>query len=144
MNKILIFGAIFCIIIGFYYFYNQQKNNSTEEIKTLSIEILQEGTGEPAKDKDELTTYYAVWSEDGNKLDFNFDESQPFVFTLGTGQIIKGLEEGMLGVKAGEKRKLKIPYYLAYGEEGMVLSSGGVVIPPKTNLIFEIEVISIQ
>ena len=81
------------------------------------ITDLIEGTGEPAKAGDTVSVYYVgVRSEDGTEFDNNFDGGQPYPVTLGTGSVIPGWEQGLLGVKAGGRRQLDIPAELAYGE----------------------------
>lgn len=137
MDKLLIAITIIILLSGAYFFYNNQ--NNMEEKENLKIEVLEEGSGEPAKEKDKITVHYTGWLEDGTKFDSSHDRGQPFVFTLGIGQVIKGWDEGMLNAKVGEKRKLIIPPSLAYGEEG-----SGSIIPPNSTLIFEVEIINIQ
>ena len=137
MNKSLVFIIITILLIIIYYFLNQQQNKEINN--DLIIEILEEGSGEPAKNKDRMTVHYTGWLTDGTKFDSSLDRGQPFVFTLGIGQVIKGWDEGVLNAKIGEKRKLTIPPSMAYGESGMKPA-----IPPNSTLIFEIEIINIQ
>ena len=144
MSKFLIFGTVVCVIAGSLYFYGQRKNIPAEEISGLLVETLIEGAGEPAKEGDELTIHYTLWFDNGDRFESSLDSGNPYVFILGSSQLIEGWNQGLLGAKVGETRKLNIPYNLAYGELGMVLSSGDVVIPSKTSLIFEIEVLDIQ
>ena len=136
MNKILVSIVTILVIIGSYFLYKQSTNIMEKE---LTIEVLTEGTGEPAKVKDKITVHYTGWLEDGTKFDSSVDRGLEFIFTLGVGQVIQGWDEGMLGAKVGEKRKLTIPSALAYGETGM-----GSIIPPNSTLIFEVEIINIQ
>ena len=136
MNKILVSIIAILVITGSYFLYKQSINNMEKE---LTIEVLTEGTGEPAKVKDKITVHYTGWLEDGTKFDSSVDRGLEFIFTLGVGQVIQGWDEGMLGAKVGEKRKLTIPSALAYGETGM-----GSIIPPNSTLIFEVEIINIQ
>ena len=106
------------------------------ELKTT---ILKEGEGEVvSKAGDVLTVHYTGTLENGEKFDSSVDRDQPFTFTVGVGQVIQGWEQGMVGMKIGEKKKLEIPAELGYGESG-----AGGVIPPNANLIFEVELISI-
>jgi FKBP-type peptidyl-prolyl cis-trans isomerase len=150
MKKTILILAII-IILGFAGFklfksFNNANLNpsptptSTAEnnMNGLSIEVLKEGIGEAAKNGDILTVHYTGTFQDGTKFDSSVDRDNPFSFTLGTGEVIKGWDLGVLGMKVGEKRKLTIPYNLAYGEMGQG------PIPPKATLIFEIELLSIN
>ena len=136
MNKILISIIVILVIIGSYFLYKQQTSNMEQE---LIIETLKEGTGEGAKANDKVTVHYTGYLEDGTKFDSSLDRDQAFIFTLGVGQVIKGWDEGMLGAKVGEQRKLTIPSALAYGERG-----AGQMIPPNATLVFEVEIVNIQ
>ena len=136
MNKILVPIIAILVITSSYFLYKQATNNMEQELK---IEVLKEGTGEPTKQGDKITVHYTGWLEDGTKFDSSVDRGPAFIFTLGVGQVIQGWDEGMIGAKVGEKRKLTIPSALAYGESGM-----GSIIPPNSILIFEVEVINIQ
>lgn len=114
---------------------NMQENQNNQELKT---EIIKEGTGEAAKNGDNVSVHYVGTLENGTKFDSSRDRGTPFAFTLGSGQVIKGWDLGVAGMKVGEIRKLTIPYTLAYGE------SGYGPIPAKATLIFEVELISIN
>jgi FKBP-type peptidyl-prolyl cis-trans isomerase len=106
----------------------------------LEYEELVQGSGPAAKAGNVLEVHYAGFLKaDGKKIDSSYDRQQPFTFTLGQGQVIKGWEEGIAGMKAGGKRKLIIPASLAYGERG-----AGGVIPPNSDLIFEVELLKIK
>lgn len=147
MNKniIIIPAAILVIIITVIYFFMQKNINTASlstanfEIQGMKVEILQQGTGDTAKSGDQITVNYIGTLQDGTKFDSSIDRGQPFTFTLGLNSVIRGWELGVVGMKAGEKRKLTIPPQLAYGEQG-----AGGVIPPNATLIFEIDLLEIN
>jgi FKBP-type peptidyl-prolyl cis-trans isomerase len=99
---------------------------------------LEEGKGPEAKAGEEVTVHYTGWLKDGKKFDSSKDRGKPFPVTVGVGQVIKGWDEGLQGMKAGGKRKLIIPADLAYGARGFPGA-----IPPNAELTFEIEMIKI-
>lgn len=157
MKKIFTF-IIFLILIaaiGYYFFVIRSKktsNGPANELGTiesesdvsidtnnLDIKILKEGTGDSAKSGDKLTVHYTGTLEDKIKFDSSKDRGEPFIFTLGTGQVIKGWDLGLVGMKVGEKRQLTIPPELGYGQSG-----AGSSIPPNATLIFEIELLKVE
>ena len=97
------------------------------------------GTGQEAKKFDVVEVHYTGTLKDGKKFDSSKDRGQPFAFLLGGGQVIKGWDEGVAGMKVGGTRKLVIPYQLAYGESGRPPA-----IPPKSELTFEVELLKIR
>ena len=119
---------------------SKQKSQAKEfEKNGLKIEILREGKGEKVKSGDSVSVNYIGRLEDGTKFDSNFDRGVPFNFKIGAGQVIKGWDIGVLGMKIGEKRKLIIPPDLAYGTRGIPGA-----IPPNATLIFEVELLKID
>ena len=104
----------------------------------LKYDDLETGTGTEAVAGTHVTVHYTGWLEDGSKFDSSLDRNQPFQFALGRGQVIRGWDEGVQGMKVGGKRKLTIPPQLGYGEAG-----AGGVIPPNATLIFEVELLEV-
>lgn len=105
----------------------------------LKKEVLTEGQGKLADEGDEVVVHYVGTFLDGTKFDSSLDRGQPFSFVLGSGQVIQGWEQGVLGMKVEEKRKLTIAPELAYGEAGIPGA-----IPPDSTLVFEVELLEIK
>jgi FKBP-type peptidyl-prolyl cis-trans isomerase len=96
------------------------------------------GTGVEATAGKKVTVHYVGKLEDGAKFDSSVDRGQPFTFNLGVGEVIRGWDEGVAGMKVGGKRKLTIPPELGYGSQAVG------VIPPNSTLIFEVELLNVQ
>lgn len=151
LNIILSILFVSVVFVGGYYFKNsffkvenENKINNNLTINNqmqnnLKIEVLKEGNGVEIKNNDKATMHYTGTLGNGQKFDSSLDRGQPFKFVLGVGQVIKGWDLGVLGMKINEKRKLTIPYEFAYGEAGIP-----GVIPPKSTLIFEVELLGVN
>lgn len=100
---------------------------------------LVEGTGAEARAGQTVSVHYTGWLANGTKFDSSVDRGQPFQFALGRGQVIKGWDLGVAGMKVGGKRRLNIPSDLAYGARG-----AGGVIPPNARLIFDVELLGVS
>lgn len=103
----------------------------------------QVGTGAEAVSGKEIVVHYTGWlnanNQKGNKFDSSVDRGQPFSFVLGQGRVIQGWEQGFAGMKVGGKRTLYIPSKLGYGAQG-----AGAVIPPNSDLIFDVELLNVK
>lgn len=153
------------IVIGFYFGGQYLKNNPVEApqeevtskvatpknceltkqkdekalMEKLKITTTKQGTGEGAENCDKVTVHYTGTLKNGTKFDSSLDRGEPFPFTLGEGEVIKGWDLGLLGMKVGEKRKIEIPADLGYGEAG-----APPVIPANSTLVFDVEMIKIE
>jgi hypothetical protein len=107
------------------------------ELASLRYVDITQGTGAPAAAGKRFTVHYTGYLKDGTKFDSSVDRNEPFTFIQGRRQVITGWEIGFEGMKVGGKRKLFIPYQLAYGE------SGSGPIPPKAELTFDVELLDV-
>jgi len=110
-----------------------------EELKIERIETKECEDSERAKAGDQLSMHYDGYLDDGKKFDSSRDRGEPFSFQLGVGQVIKGWDQGLIGVCPGDKLKLVIPSELGYGDSG-----AGEVIPPGATLHFDVECVSVS
>lgn len=109
-----------------------------KNVAELKIEDVALGQSEEAKNGDTLIVHYIGTLQNGTKFDSSVDRGKPFTFVLGSGKVIKGWEQGLLGMKIGGHRRLTIPPELGYG------SRGQGSIPPNSTLIFEIDLLDIN
>ena len=117
---------------------NQACDGAGVPITTLQHKVLKAGDGQSfAKTGQQVTVHYTGTLVNGNKFDSSKDRNQPFVFTLGVGQVIKCWDQGVALMSKGEVATLTCPSDIAYGDRGYP-----PVIPPKATLIFEVELIS--
>lgn len=124
------------IIIGLLFM--PKKALTPTRMQNLTIETLSPGTGPEAKNGDAVTVHYRGTLTNGTVFDSSIEKGTPYTFTLGTGEVIAGWDQGVLGMKKGEKRRLTIGPALAYGPQGYG------PIPGNATLIFEVELLDIK
>lgn len=119
-----------------------QTSQKTTQQGSASMELQKTdetvGTGAEAVAGKSVTVNYTGTLTNGTKFDSSYDRNQPFTFTLGTGQVIKGWDEGVVGMKVGGKRKLVIPPNLGYGSQAQAS------IPANSTLVFEVELLDVK
>lgn len=152
--SLVVFAAIAAVLLWFGSQYsgkisnesitNKQKIAETVEqaqskiMEGLKIKDIVAGNGAEAKNGDEVTVNYSGTLDDGKKFDSSYDRKEPFSFRLGAGEVIKGWDLGVAGMKVGGKRELIIPSELGYGGRG-----AGSIIPPNATLHFTVELLKI-
>ena len=117
------------------YSYAGDTLSTTSGLKYI---VLKKGKGKKSENGKIAEVHYTGWLSDGKKFDSSLDRGEKFEFTLGTGQVIKGWEEGIALMRIGDKFRLILPPELAYGERG-----AGDIIPPNSTLIFDVELYGI-
>jgi FKBP-type peptidyl-prolyl cis-trans isomerase FkpA len=124
----------------------KEKNTMKKSISNLEITDQVVGKGKEAIAGTDVTVHYTGWLYDpnkpeghGTKFDSSVDRGEPFSFLLGGGQVIRGWDDGVLGMKEGGKRTLIIPSSLGYGSRG-----AGGVIPPYATLLFDVELLNVK
>ncbi len=105
----------------------------------LEILEVERGFGETARAGHAVSVHYTGYLLDGTKFDSSLDRGEPFTFPLGAGKVIRGWDEGLVGMKVGGRRKLTIPPELAYGSRG-----AGRLIPPNATLVFDVELLEVR
>ena len=100
---------------------------------------IKKGTGPVAGTGKQVKVNYTGWLLNGKEFDSSAKAGRPFSFMLGTGEVIKGWDQGLLGMSVGGKRQLRIPPNLAYGDRG-----AGSDIPPNSTLIFDVELVDMK
>ena len=129
---------------------NMEENNatstnatSTNTSATTTVKTEQK-VERVVKSGDTASVNYIGTLQDGTKFDSSYDRGVPIEFVVGIGRVIKGWDQGLLGMQVGEKKHLVLPPDLAYGAAGVTLPHGTVVIPSNATLIFDIELVSIK
>lgn len=108
-------------------------------MENLKIKDVIVGNGAEAKSGDIVTVNYVGTLDGGKKFDSSYDRNEPFPFTIGAGDVIKGWDLGVAGMKVGGKRELTIPPELGYGERG-----ASTIIPPNATLHFTVELLNVS
>ena len=142
-NVGLVLG-FFVILTGLIFFLMYNNGSvGDQKISQVKQDLVKEdiliGKGKEAENGMKVTVNYEGFLEDGTKFDSSLDRKKPFEFVLGQGDVIKGWDMGVLGMKEGGKRKLTIPPDLGYGENG-----SPPTIPPNATLIFEVELLKVE
>ncbi len=155
MRQRIIIGGLLVLILAailLLAFRDQLFNQAEDAVATASVETgemittatglqyqdMVLGEGPAAKPGDIVSVHYTGWLEDGTQFDSSIQRDTPFEFTLGTGSVIDGWDEGVAGMQVGGTRRLIIPPELAYGEAGR---SGAI--PPNATLTFEVNLLNI-
>ncbi len=117
---------------------SEKSMEPTAQQAELKIEDIKIGEGKEVKKGDTVVMHYKGTLTDGKQFDSSYDRGEPFETVIGVGQVIKGWDEGVPGMKIGGKRRLTIPPEMGYGARG----AGSI--PPNSTLIFEVELINIK
>ena len=139
--------AVSIFVVGFFFIFGQAllsffTNKTSTAIMTAKQEVVTQdeviGTGLTAKSGDRIVVHYTGHFVDGKVFDSSVDRGEPFQFVLGSGQVIKGWDEGIVGMRVGGKRTLSIPPELGYGANDYGPIPGG------STLIFDIELLKVE
>jgi len=125
-------------LVNFFNFASETNDTQMETNTPVTKQDVVIGEGATAASGDMLTVHYVGRLTDGKVFDSSVDRNTPFDFTLGVGQVIKGWDEGMVGMRVGGKRVLTISPEYAYGSQGI----GSI--PPNSTLVFEVELLDVK
>lgn len=107
--------------------------------ETLDIEDMVTGDGRECVKGALILAHYTGWLEDGTEFDSSYRRGRPFECVIGTGRVIKGWDLGLMGMRVGGKRRLRVPSHFAYGERQV-----GAHITPHSSLVFEVELLEVR
>src|SRR5687768_10378622 len=128
-----------CKLRGLLHKENAMTQTTDSTPSGLVKEDLVVGKGASASSGNDVVVHYVGWLQNGAQFDSSRARRDPLDFALGAGDVIKGWDQGIEGMKVGGKRKLTIPAALAYGDQGC-----GGVIPPQATLVFEVELLEVS
>lgn len=142
-NTVYIIIAVLAVALFGYIAYAVTQNNKNKEMNATTT--TQQSTGElrAAEAGDVIVINYSGKLPNGTEFDSSYKRGQPLVFQLGIGMVIKGWDEGLVGVKKGDKKTLTITPDKGYGAEDVKDQAGKVVIPKNSTLIFDVEVVEV-
>ncbi|MEI8062175.1 MAG: FKBP-type peptidyl-prolyl cis-trans isomerase [bacterium] len=157
-NTVYIFIGIVVLVAVLVFVVASQSNNSapinadiqvdnatsTPIINNSTTTKMTQDSNMTAQVGDTVFVQYTGTLTNGKKFDSSIDRGVPFNFTLGVGQVIKGWDQGILGMKIGEKKKLTIPPELGYGDHEIPDGKGGALIPKNSTLLFDVELVDIK
>ena len=144
MKRAIIAIALFAAACG----GNTEPGGTVAEanVNELMKQDVRAGTGAEAQAGQQVSVHYTGWLYDpakadhkGNKFDSSRDRNEPFSFRLGAGEVIRGWDDGVAGMKVGGQRTLTIPATMGYGARG-----AGGVIPPNATLLFDVELLGVK
>ena len=153
-NGFYVLVIAFLVSVGFYYhsqgvlfipWLSPPKTVPTPQVRVfysgnVKVEILKPGFGPTVKNGNTVSLNYAAWLYDGQKAANSFDGAKAMVVTLGDGEVVPGVERGVLGMQVGEKRRLTVPPELGYGSAG----NPKLHVPGETTLIYEVTILGVQ
>lgn len=127
-------------VIALKQFLSRSAIKDSAALNRVYVKTLRNGNGRVPKMRDKVSIHYFGYFVDGSEFDNSYERGEPFDFTLGSKQVIEGLEQGVMKMKVGEKATIVIPSPLAYGDDGMPRAN----IPPNTTLVFDVELLEIK
>lgn len=143
-NKKILFVMIAIFVLLFAYVtYSIIQNNKNKKMQESNISQDTATTSRISVAGDIIVINYSGKLENGTEFDSSYKRGQPFVFQVGVGQVIKGWDEGLIGVKKGDTKQLVIPGDKAYGDQEIKGQDGKVLIPKNATLIFDVEVVEV-
>lgn len=122
------------VVFGLLFYGNKIFQNSAPTTDNQNLEVMD---GPMVKAGDQISVNYVGMLADGTKFDSSYDRGEPITFTVGEGQLIKGFDDGVLGMKVGEKKRLTIPPELGYGDK----AAGPI--PANSTITFDVELVKI-